>query len=122
MRVKPLDLAIVIAAALAVAWAAVSAYSPAGERALAVVTGKGGEWMYPLSADRTFRVAGPLGDTVVEIRDKALRITDSPCPNKTCIAAGAISKPGQWVACLPNQVIARIEGGRADNGVDATVY
>ncbi len=122
MRLKPLDIVIAIAAAGLVAFSAVSAYGTGGGQASAVLKGRGGEWVYPLGADRELRVAGPLGDTVVEIRDKKVFIEDSPCPNKTCIAAGSIDSPGEWLACLPNQVFVSIEGRRADGGVDASVY
>jgi hypothetical protein len=63
-----------------------------------------------------------LGDTLVEIRGKAVFIEASPCRNKTCIAAGSIDKPGQWLACLPNEVFVSIEGRRADEGLDATAF
>jgi hypothetical protein len=122
MRLKPLDIAIALAAAGAIAFSAASAYGPGKGPAEAAIKGRGGEWVYPLSVDRDISVAGPLGETRIEIRDKAVRIEDSPCANKTCIASGAISRPGQWLACLPNQVIVRIEGGSEDEGVDASVY
>jgi hypothetical protein len=122
MRLKPLDILIAIAAVGVIVLTAVVAYGPGGGQVSAVLTGKGGEWVYPLSVDREIRVAGPLGDTIVEIQNGAVRIKDSPCPNKTCIAAGSIERTGQWLACLPNRVMIRIEGRRADVGVDASAY
>jgi len=122
MRLRPLDLAIGLVAAGVVAFSAIAAYGQGGGQAEAVIRGRDGEWVYPLTADRELRVDGPLGETTVVIRDKTIRITDSPCPNKTCIAAGAIGKPGQWVACLPNQVFVSVEGRGAGGGVDAIVY
>ena len=122
MRLKTLDVVIAVAAAAFVAITAVSAYEPGGGQAGAVIKGRDGEWVYPLTTDRELRVAGPLGDTVIEIRGKSLRVEDSPCPNTTCVATGSIDRPGQWLACLPNQVIVRIEGRRQDGGVDASVY
>jgi hypothetical protein len=121
-RLKPLDVVIALLAAGAVAFAAVAAYAPGSGQTSAVIKGRSGEWVYPLSPDRQIKVAGPLGDTIVVIEHKTLRIVDSPCPNNTCIAAGSIDSPGQWLACLPNDVIVRIEGGRGDAGVDASVY
>jgi hypothetical protein len=121
-RLKPLDLLITVAAACLVAFTAFSAYAPGSGQARAIIKGPGGEWIYPLSADREVKVAGPLGETLVVIWGKRVQIIDSPCPNKTCIAAGAIDRPGQWLACLPNQIIVRVEGGRTDAGVDASVY
>ena len=122
MRFKALDLAIALAAAGAIDFSAVSVYGPGKGRPDVVITGRDGEWIYPLTVDRDLSVSGPLGDTLVEIRDKAVRIVDSPCPNKTCIAAGAIGARGQWIACLPNRVFVRIEGGSSNGDVDAGVY
>jgi hypothetical protein len=122
MRVKALDLVIAIAAAGAIALTAASAYAPGKGPAEVTITGNGGVWAYPLSIDRRIAIAGPLGETHVEIRSKSVHIEDSPCPNKTCIAAGSISAPGQWLACLPNRVFVRVDGGTADEEVDASVY
>jgi hypothetical protein len=122
VRLRPLDLAIALAAAGAVALSAASAYGPGKGRAEAVISGRDGQWVYPLSADRDIAVAGPLGDTHIEIRAHSIHIEDSPCPNKTCIAAGSIAASGQWIACLPNRVFVRVEGGGASGGVDASVY
>jgi len=105
-----------------VAASAIWAYGPQSGDAKVVIKAQGGEWIYPLSIDREIKVPGPLGDTLVGIHDKTVRIEDSPCPNKTCVAAGAISKAGQWIACLPNQVLVRVEGGSEDAGIDASVY
>jgi hypothetical protein len=78
-------------------------------------------WLYPVEEDRHISVAGPLGETVVEIRDGTARVLRSPCPHKICISMGEIRDSGEWVACLPNRVFIRIEGGERDE-VDATTY
>jgi hypothetical protein len=122
MRIKPLDLVIILAAAGAVAYSAVLVYGRAEGRAQVVISGKDGEWVYPLSSDREVAVPGPLGETRILISDKSVRIADSPCPNKTCIASGAISEPNQWIACLPNQVLVRIEGDASGEKIDAGAY
>jgi Uncharacterized protein conserved in bacteria len=122
MHIKPLDIAITVLAAGLVAVSAIWAYGGSGGEPEAVISGVEGEWIYPLSSDREVQVQGPIGTTVVEIKDKSVRIEESPCPNQTCVAAGAISQPGQWLACLPNQVMVHVEGGKAHAGVDASVY
>jgi hypothetical protein len=123
MRLRVLDAAIIAASAALVAASAAWAYAPGSGEARAVVKGRGGEWIYPLDEDREVRVEGPLGDTLIRIEAGAARIEDSPCPNKTCVATGAIARPGQWAACLPNGVLLRVEGGgAADGGVDASAY
>jgi hypothetical protein len=67
----------------------------------------------PLSGPRDLEVAGPLGATAVRVEPDGARVTDSPCPQKLCVAAGKISRPGEVVACLPNRVALRITGARA---------
>jgi hypothetical protein len=109
LRLKPFDwAALVLGAALTVA-AAVRAYTGEGADRI-VIQGAGGRWIYPPDAHERILVSGPLGDTVVEIRDGAARILSSPCSNQTCVAAGSIARRGQWVACLPNGALVRVEG------------
>ncbi len=123
MRLRPLDFVITIAAIAAIVVSSLSVYSAKSGPLRVVVTGRDGEWIYPLDANREIDVAGPLGTTKVEIQGKVARVEDSPCANKTCIAMGGIASAGQWVACLPNKVLVRIEGGASDGqSVDAGVF
>lgn len=64
---------------------------------------------YNLNQDKQISVEGILGKTEIEIQDKSISITDSPCSNKTCVHQGHISKAGQWLCCAPNQVIVVIK-------------
>ncbi len=122
MRIRPLDAIIVAAGIALVAASAARAYSPGSGTPLAVIDAPGGRWVYPLDRERELSVPGPLGDTIIRIEGGAARIAASPCPNETCVAAGPLSRPGQWSACLPNKVMLRIEGGTGDELVDATAY
>lgn len=60
---------------------------------------------YSLDKDAVYKVQGPLGWTEVQIENRKVRITDSPCPNKTCISKGW-SNP---IVCLPNQIIITLD-------------
>ncbi|MBP7095074.1 MAG: NusG domain II-containing protein [Spirochaetia bacterium] len=111
--VKPLDLALVAAAILATAFGAVSALGARGTPRVIVSDGDS-EWIYPLDVDRSLSVEGPLGVTLVVIEGGHVHVHESPCGNQTCVAAGEIERPGQWVACLPNKVFVRVDGARAD--------
>jgi hypothetical protein len=123
MRLRPFDILIAVAAIAAIAFSSISVYSRQGSDLRAVITTHSGEWVYPLGTDKTIEAAGPLGTTWVEIHGKKVHITDSPCANKTCIAAGDISSAGQWLACLPNRVFVRIEGAAADErAIDAGAF
>jgi hypothetical protein len=122
MRLRVFDFAAIAIAVAAVAAASVAAYAPGSGEPNAIIKGEYGQWIYPLPSDAELSVQGPLGLTRVELRDGKVRILDSPCANKTCVSTGSISKPGQWIACLPNKVFVRVEGGTADDGVDAATY
>jgi hypothetical protein len=66
-----------------------------------------------LGCDQTLYVEGPLGTTSIRIEDRAVTFISSPCPHGLCVSKGSISRAGEWIACLPNGVVARISG-RAD--------
>lgn len=117
---RPLDWAIIAAAAAAVAWSGADAYG-SGSRPVLTVSDGSREWLYPLEADRDVPVPGPLGTTVVELRGGSARFLSSPCPNQTCVHAAAISSPGQWSACLPNKVLIRVDGTGDGEAPDAVV-
>jgi hypothetical protein len=110
-RLTILDAAAILVSAGAIFLSSLGAVAAAGKPEAIISDGSKNEWVYPLDVDRHVEVTGPLGITVVHIHSGEVCIESSPCPNKTCVAAGDISKPGQWVACLPNQVFVRIEGG-----------
>ncbi len=82
-----------------------------------------GEWIYPIDSTQDLHMAGPLGDTHIIITDGHVHVSDSPCSEKICIAAGEIASPGQWIACLPNRIAITIRGGDDQSGeVDDVVF
>jgi hypothetical protein len=99
----------------AVAVVAVTAFFVYGhdEDALVLIQGSGGRrWQFPLDAVESLYVDGPLGTTKIELYGGKAGICDSPCENKSCILNGTLDKPGDWSACLPNQVMLSIEGSK----------
>ncbi len=54
-------------------------------------------------------IEGSNGLTVVEIKDRRVRVISSACPDKICIHSGWIDRPGQMLVCLPNRVVVKIE-------------
>ena len=119
--VRPLDFVIIALIITLTILAGLRIYGNRGEKPRLVIEGTTGRWIYPLDRDATVSIAGPLGDTVVEIKDGKARVKSSPCPNQTCVAAPGISQQGEWNACLPNEVIIRVEsaGGEKEEGIDA---
>lgn len=77
----------------------------------------GREITLPLGEDRDVEVAGPLGPSVIEVRDGAARFATSPCQGKLCIHAGWLRTGGDFIACLPNRVSLAVAaaGGRYDS-------
>ena len=64
------------------------------------------EYILSLNEEKTVAVQGLLGKTVVEIRDRRVRVTSSPCQNKICIEQGWVTHG--VIACLPNKVVITI--------------
>ncbi len=100
----PFDILIIILIAGCGIFLTVRSLGQKGSRV--VVNAAGVKYEYSTELDGTYTVAGELGDTTFEIKGVRVRITDSPCPNKTCISQG-------WhnpLVCLPNKVMITVEG------------
>jgi hypothetical protein len=108
--VKPLDAAVILVALALTGLSAFTAYVKPRNTTQVLIEGSGRRWVYPLDADETVVVPGPLGNTTVRIQNSQAWVVNSPCDNKTCIAAGHARARGDWVACLPNNVFLMIEG------------
>ena len=99
----PIDILIIFLIAAAGIFLIVRGLGQKGSRVL--VNAAGVKYEYSVSQNGTYTVAGELGPTTFEIKDGRVRITDSPCPNKTCISQG-------WhnpLVCLPNKVMITVE-------------
>jgi hypothetical protein len=119
MLFKPLDFVIVIFALCAVVSSFFSVYAAGDGRSIITLKAQDGEWVFPIDANETLLVSGPLGDSVIEIHENGARIAVSPCMNQSCVAAGIVHSPGQWTACLPNRVMVYIsEGSSSKEGTD----
>jgi hypothetical protein len=120
-ELKPLDY-VAFGVALA-AVLSISAYAYTGTEAGSQVRIRGPEqtYLYPLDTETELSVDGPLGETHIEIENGEVHVVSSPCRDKICIQAGHVSRAGEWVACLPNQVFLKIEGERSSE-VDAQTF
>ena len=114
---------ILIAALLAVAllaYAGVSLYSKVRtNKAEAVVYQQGKEQgRYRLSENNVVEIYLENGDyNILQIREGQAEITEASCPDKTCVRHRPISRQGESLVCLPNQMVVEIENG-ADSGID----
>ena len=72
----------------------------------------------PLNKDTTVRVIGASGDTIVEIKNRKVRIKESACPKQICVHDGWIDRGA--LICLPNKVVVSIGGeDKQDKTIDA---
>jgi len=58
----------------------------------------------------TFTIANELGTNIIEINKAQVKIIDADCPDKICVKAHAISKPGEALICLPHKLVVKIIG------------
>jgi hypothetical protein len=115
MKKKPplkiADLVIILLAVALTGFSSFVAYIQPQNSIRVVIRGASDqEWIFPLDAEETVTVRGPLGITVVRIHGNEAWVESSPCANQTCVGMGRADSRGDWVACLPNNVFFFFEG------------
>lgn len=116
-RIRPGDILILVLA-LAIIVMSLGFYRNVSGKPTVYVQAENRQWVYDLSVDTTVVFTGPIGKTGMEIHDSRVHVHDSDCRDKICVSAGWISKPGEWIACLPNDVFIYIEGTKEEGGLD----
>ena len=122
MKLKPLDIPVIALAAALTVIIGLKAYGRGADSLSVVVKSPDKTWIFPIEAKERVSAAGPLGETLVEIRGGRAAIVSSPCNGQTCVAAGELHKNGQWAACLPNRVFVLIEGAGDADDIDAAAW
>lgn len=69
----------------------------------------------PLRLNRQLSVAGPLGVTIIEIRQGQARIRQDPSPRQYCVRQGWLGRAGESAVCLPNRVSIELLGKQPAN-------
>jgi hypothetical protein len=69
-----------------------------------IQVGKQAAQLISLQKTGNYRFDGPLGTSVIEVRDGRIRFVESPCNGKQCIHSGWLGKDGEFAACLPNLI------------------
>lgn len=67
----------------------------------------------PLHTRRTLNIAGSMGNSVIEIAAGKARVIGDPGPRQICVKQGWISRAGDTLLCLANQVSLEIPGPSA---------
>ena len=65
---------------------------------------------FPLSAPRRYAVAGPLGETLIEIAPGRARVLSDPGPRQYCVQQGWLTRPNAIAICAPNHVSLSLSG------------
>ena len=68
-----------------------------------------------------YRVEGLKGHVDIRIKNKTVRITSATCKHKTCMNMEPISKPGENLVCVPNQINISI-AGKNSFGIDSITF
>ncbi|MCL1873213.1 MAG: NusG domain II-containing protein [Clostridiales bacterium] len=71
----------------------------------------------PLGKDQLI----PIGNNLLEIKNGQAVMIAADCPDKVCLKTGPISRQGQLICCLPNQILVRLSGGQ-EEGLDAITW
>ncbi len=69
----------------------------------------------------SYRVEGLKGHVDIKIKNKFVSITSATCRHKTCMNMNPISKPGENLVCIPNQINISI-AGKSLLGVDSITF
>jgi hypothetical protein len=76
----------------------------------------------PLENDRElYRVEGLKGHIDIRIKNRSVKIVSASCKHKTCMNMDAISRPGENLICVPNQINISI-AGKSALGVDSITF
>ena len=65
-----------------------------------------------LLQDQTYNIKGPLGTSLITVRNHRARVAADPSPRQYCVKQGWLSHPGEAAICLPNQVSIEIAGSK----------
>lgn len=57
-----------------------------------------------------YNIEGPLGNSIIEVRDGRIRFVQSPCRNQLCVHSGWLHRDAEFAACLPNLISITVAG------------
>jgi hypothetical protein len=91
------------------------AFAPSGENLTAEVYVNGEMTAaVDISQNRRHYFNGAYFPFVLECRDGAVAVIETPCPNQICVKTGFAGKNGFSIVCVPNKVSILIKGGERD--------
>ena len=114
LKPKPMDaLVVIIVVAFAVMAAAFVYGKNRGETLTATVKHRGQVAaqvaLSTLTEEKKITIDGQYHLTVTLTKD-GVSVTESDCPGQDCVHTGRITRAGQSIVCLPEQVVVTLEG------------
>jgi len=70
-----------------------------------------------LNINNTYTVKGNLGDVLIEVKDKKIKVLEETSNYHLCSKQGYISKVGESIICLPNRIIISLPNDSVDTEV-----
>ena len=121
VRIKVMDVLAFLLSFVAIMAVGMRVYGQPDQDPVALITSPEGQWIFPLSTERVFTPVGLEDGCVVAFQAGSVRVLRSDCPEQICVRTGSISRPGQWIACVPHRVFIEIKG-KEKNPVDAVNF
>ena len=118
---KPLDYLLILIGIVFCTLSILSATTQQDDTPLLIVSSPSSEYIYPLDTDTTIQIPGLEGISTIQIQQGQAQYLDSPCANKTCVAASPIHRNGEWSACLPNGIFMRVENSSSHSANDIDI-
>jgi hypothetical protein len=84
-----------------------SGYS-AGDAVAIVTAGEQQVATLSLATASDFVIRGALGEMILRVANRRIRIWRSSCPHQVCVRQGEVYRPGQMLVCVPNRVVVLI--------------
>lgn len=77
---------------------------------------------FSLAEDTTYEITGADGGTnLLIIQDGEAWIEEASCPDGLCMNMGKISRKGQSIVCLPNQVVVEVVDSEGASGAESEI-
>lgn len=80
----------------------------AGNLIAVIIVGNRQSATRDLATPSDFAVRGAVGEMLLQVANRRIRVLRSTCPNQVCVRQGAASRPGEMLVCVPNRVVVLI--------------
>lgn len=95
--------------------------SSTGQNTVAVVTYKDKEVLrIDMGLNKNYTIKGTLGDVLIEVKNKAIRVEKETSPYHLCSLQGWVQYANVPIVCLPNHIVILIQNAKS-GGEDTTV-